>query len=139
MRYLLDTSTLIDLMAEEAAVAARLRAVRGPDVAHLSIISWGELQRGLHALDSGSRKAQHVKELNVLLDNVSPGPSILLVDLDVADAWGRITHLLRRAGKPIPSNDAWIAATALAHGLTLVSSDAHFARVPGLELESWRA
>lgn len=138
MGYLLDTSTLIDLMVGRMPVTARLQAVRAADVAYLSIISWGELLRGLHALDSGSGQVRELARLNALLDDVSPGPSILFVDLDVADQWGKITHQLRRTGQPIPSNDAWIAATALAHGLTLVSSDAHYGHVPGLQVEYWR-
>lgn len=37
---------------------------------------------------------------------------------------------LRKAGTPIPANDLWIAATAMEHGLTVVTLDKHFARIP---------
>lgn len=44
---------------------------------------------------------------------------------------------LKRAGRPIPANDGWIAALALQHRLVVLSRDQHFDMVPGLERESW--
>jgi tRNA(fMet)-specific endonuclease VapC len=44
---------------------------------------------------------------------------------------------LKRAGRPIPANDAWIAALALQHRLVVLSRDQHFDAVPGLERKSW--
>lgn len=44
---------------------------------------------------------------------------------------------LRRKGKPIPENDIWIAAFALANDLTLVARDEHFDHVDGLRVERW--
>ena len=41
---------------------------------------------------------------------------------------------LRRLGRPIPTNDMWIAATALQHGLAVFSNDGHFRAVPGLHV-----
>jgi predicted nucleic acid-binding protein len=46
-----------------------------------------------------------------------------------------IRRLLRRAGKLIPVNDIWIAASAMEHGLTVLTSDAHFERVPQILVE----
>ena len=51
-----------------------------------------------------------------------------------ADRFGRIAAALRKAGKPIPTNDIWIAAHAFESGAELVTFDRHFEAVPGLPL-----
>jgi len=61
----------------------------------------------------------------------------LRCDLRTAHQYGIVKELLRRKGRPIPENDVWIAATALLHGLPLVTRDAHFAHVDGLVVEVW--
>ena len=48
--------------------------------------------------------------------------------------YAEIHGALRRAGKPIPTNDLWIAAIAIEYGLVLYTRDAHFSHVPGLAL-----
>jgi tRNA(fMet)-specific endonuclease VapC len=53
-----------------------------------------------------------------------------------ADRFGRVAAQLRKAGKPIPSNDIWIAAQALETGADLATFDQHFATVPGLVVRS---
>ena len=64
----------------------------------------------------------------------SPHP-IVEVDLGVALLYSRISRGLRVSGEAIGSNDTWIAATALAHEVPLLSRNAeHFERVPGLEV-----
>lgn len=50
---------------------------------------------------------------------------------------GELKNELRRKGRPIPENDIWIAATALQHGLTLVTRDSDFEHVEGIDRESW--
>ena len=49
-----------------------------------------------------------------------------------ADAYALIYRSLRRQGRPIPTNDLWIAASCLEHGAVLFSLDAHFDQVDGL-------
>jgi len=44
---------------------------------------------------------------------------------------------LKRAGTPLPANDLWIAALAREHGLPIVSRDAHFDRVRGIQRLAW--
>jgi tRNA(fMet)-specific endonuclease VapC len=56
------------------------------------------------------------------------------VTADTADSYALIYTSLRRKGQPIPSNDLWIAASALEHGAALLSFDAHFSHVEGLRL-----
>ncbi len=54
-----------------------------------------------------------------------------------ARRYAAIKNELRRQGRPIPENDLWIAATALEHGLLLVTRDEHFQHIGGLEIERW--
>jgi len=50
--------------------------------------------------------------------------------------YGMIKNELKSMGSPIPENDIWIAAMSMQHGLTLVSRDAHFHGIDGLQVES---
>ncbi len=54
------------------------------------------------------------------------------VSAPVSHRYAEVHRALRRAGRPIPTNDLWIAAIAVEHGLVLYTRDAHFAHVPGL-------
>lgn len=56
---------------------------------------------------------------------------------EIAECDGELKNYLRRAGKPIPESDLWIAATALVYNLPLVSHDSHFREVPDLEVVDW--
>lgn len=63
-----------------------------------------------------------------------------IIGISEAVAWeaSRLARLLKSTGRHIGDNDVWIAATALAHGLPLVSHNArHFARVPGLTIAEY--
>lgn len=54
---------------------------------------------------------------------------------EVAIKYGQIKAALQKAGTPIPENDLWIAATAIAFDLVVVTGDKHFERVPNLQVE----
>lgn len=58
-------------------------------------------------------------------------------DTETAKVYGIIKNALRTKGKPIPENDIWIAAIALQHDVTLVTRDAHFGAIDGLDLQTW--
>lgn len=58
--------------------------------------------------------------------------SLLPVTLVTADRFGRIAATLRRKGRPLPTNDIWIAAHAMESGADLLSFDGHFEHVEGL-------
>ena len=78
----------------------------------------------------GSRLDRNVRELQSFLDN--PYVTVLPVGLTTADRYARIAVSLRAKGRPIPSNDIWIAAHAMETGADLVSYDRHFEAVDGL-------
>lgn len=77
-------------------------------------------------------------ELNIrsVHDLVAVG-KFVTCDLTVCEEYGRLKAALAKMGRPIPVNDLWIAACCLAAGATLVTRDAHFEGLPGLETEMW--
>lgn len=93
----------------------------------ISVIVLGELLSGFAI---GRREATNRRELSAFLD--SPRARVLAVDDDTAGHYARIYRGLKRKGKPIPTNDLWIAATAMQHGAAVFTYDRHFASVDGL-------
>ena len=61
-----------------------------------------------------------------------------MVNLDVAQRYAEVRKHLQIKGKPIPENDIWIAATAHASGLKLITRDQHFANIEFLNVEYWK-
>jgi len=99
------------------------------EVIGLSSISIGELFSGFKG---GNREKENREELDLFLD--SPRVQLFYVDEVTADYYAEVLNNLREIGKPIPTNDIWIAACAFQHGLKLYSKDAHFKSVKGLML-----
>ena len=95
----------------------------------ISAITIGELLSGFKA---GSKEKINRAELEEFLD--SPRVQLLGIDEDTAEFYSEIQSALKDKGKPIPTNDIWIAAIALQHGLKLYTKDQHFKYVPGLAL-----
>ncbi|HEV2206373.1 MAG TPA: type II toxin-antitoxin system VapC family toxin [Candidatus Acidoferrales bacterium] len=125
--FLIDTNALIKLMARDPSLRWRI----GHNFrCFLSFISIGELYAGAH---QSSRRASNLGEIQRICQEMP----ILPWDLEIADHYGRIHALLRAKGKPIPQNDVWIAATAMRHGLALITLDQHFSFIDGLPTEIW--
>ena len=97
------------------------------DKLYLNSIVLGELLGGFAA---GTREAKNRSELARFLD--SPRVEVLPVTPETADSYALVYANLRRKGQPIPTNDLWIAASALEHGAALLTRDAHFSHVDGL-------
>jgi predicted nucleic acid-binding protein len=93
----------------------------------LSAVVVGEL---LYGFRLGSHFDSNVDRLYRFLD--SPGVALIEVGQATADRYGQIAADLRARGRPIPTNDSWIAAHAMETGADLVSADAHFEHVDGL-------
>jgi tRNA(fMet)-specific endonuclease VapC len=96
---------------------------------HLALSSTviGELLAGFAV---GSREALNRVELQRFLE--SDRVHILIVDDGTAAYYANVYRLLRSKGRPIPTNDMWIAAAALQHGHALFTYDSHFEHVDGL-------
>ena len=123
-RVLIDTNIYIEAMLGNEEIIDKLREVESIG---LSPISLGELFAGIKLRKS--RKTQ-LTQLAEFLDY----PRVVLYSVAerTADFYSEIYLKLREAGKPIPTNDIWIAATALEHGLTVFTLDKHFGQVAGL-------
>lgn len=127
---ILESTFLIDLEREHArgtpAGAVDLLERHHDARLYLPAIVAGELAAGVSLANRGRWEA-------------FLAPFFLLpVTPDVAWEYGRITRHLRGIGQLIGANDLWIAATALAHGMPLVTRNVqHFRRVPHLEVETY--
>jgi len=124
LSLLLDTNAYSALFRGDAAVARRVR--KAERVLVSSIVA-GELLFGFR---DGSRYDANRSDLEDFLAN--PYVSLLSVTLVTADRFGRIAAGLKRKGRPLPTNDIWIAAQAMESGAELLSFDRHFAEVDGL-------
>jgi len=135
MDCLLDTTTLSFVIDGNRLVIERLKAAANSGAVYTSVIAEGELTYG--ALRLGRERRQGLlDEISLSLRDLS---AVLPVTREVASKYGEILRDLAAQGQIIGLNDVWIAATALSEGLTLVSSDSGFRRVPGLSLEDWLA
>ena len=136
MSYLVDTNVIAELARREPdrRVVAWFQDV--PDAAlHLSVLTVGELRKGVESL-SDSKRREH---LRVWLENDLAewfGERLLPVSAGVADLWGR---LLAQVGRPMPAIDSLLAATAQYHGLRMVTRNEKDFAFPGLEaVNPWK-
>jgi len=123
---LIDTNIYTYAFNGDAEVIKVLQRAQKISICSISI---GELLSGFKA---GSKEIKNREELEEFLD--SPRVQLHIIDEDTAEFYAEIQNGLRRKGKPIPTNDIWIASIALQHGLKLYTNDQHFKFVPGLVL-----
>lgn len=137
MSYLIDTNVLSELRRHAPnANVVRWVAERPASTLFLSVLTLGELRKGIEAIDESDRKRALLDWLDVELPNFFAG-RILPVDAAVADRWGR---LLAQAGRTLPAIDSLLAATALRHDLTMVTRNLKDFRLPDVQvLNPWEA
>lgn len=117
-----DTSLFI---AHETARPMRIEAL--PDRLAVSVITIGELRAGVLAAHDVATRDRRLGTLAAALA-LDPIP----VDESVAAAWARLRVELRARGLRMPVNDSWIAATAIANGVAVVTQDDDYVELPGL-------
>lgn len=100
-----------------------------PDELAVSITTIGELRAGVLVADTVEARDRRLRTLTAALE-LDPIP----VDEAVAAQWARLRVLLRDSGQRMPVNDSWIAATAMAHGVPVVTQDDDFPIVEGLTI-----
>ena len=120
-RLLLDTSGYSAFMRGHPEVVAALQEA---DEVCLNPVVLGELLAGFIR---GKRRKKNESELKTFLQ--SPRVKILDMNSETAERYAVILNSLWKAGTPIPTNDIWIAATAMQHGLYLLTTDAHYQKV----------
>lgn len=120
MRYLLDTCVLSEMIksAPDANVIQWFKA-RKPHELFISAMTWGELQRGVARLPQSKRRS----ELTLWLEQLEAGfeDRILAFDQQASEIWAQMTVLAEAQGKSMAAFDSIIAATAVEHGLVLVT------------------
>ncbi len=140
MRYLLDTMVLSE--ARKARADARVIAwlERTPeDDVNISVLTLGEIERGIVRLgDAAARDRLRAWVENDLRPRF--GERLLDVDAAVASTWGRISGDAARTGRTVPVIDGLLVATALRHGLTLVTRNGVHTEGLGVDVvDPWQA
>jgi predicted nucleic acid-binding protein len=126
-RVLADTSAYAAFMRNHSDVASLFREA---DEIVVTPVVLGELRAGFRR---GSRLRANEARLGLFLD--SPRVRVLEIDADTSERYAVIFDSLRSAGTPIGTNDIWIAASAMQHGLRLVTTDSDFERVSQILVE----
>ena len=121
--FLLDTNVISELVKPqpETNVTAWIEGT-DESLLYLSVLTLGELRRGIAVLPQSRRRAileaWLEKDLRARFED-----RILTIDQEVADRWGLLTAAARNSEIPLPIIDGLLAATALEHNLTLVTRD----------------
>jgi tRNA(fMet)-specific endonuclease VapC len=121
MRLLVDTSAYSGFMRGHPEIKI---AIQEADEIYVNAIVLGELGAGFI---KGRRRRKNEAELKRFLGS----PRVNLVDVteDTAERYAVILNSLWRAGTPIPTNDIWISASAMEHGLHVLTADDHYQKV----------
>ncbi len=121
---LIDTNAYTAFKRGDADIVELFRSA---EVLAINPIVLGELLGGF---DCGNKAQKNRDELQQFLS--SSRIEIFPLTADTSTFYAHIYAILRNKGKPIPSNDMWIAATAFEHGCVLCTYDKHFKEIEGL-------
>jgi hypothetical protein len=137
LRVLLDTCAVSELKKPkpDPAVVAAISAIPSADL-FLSVLSAGEIAKGIELLPDGKRK----RELKAWLLELERdyADRLLPVDRETAHIWGEITARPQKRGQTLAAIDGLLAATALRHGLHLMTrNEADFAGTGALIMNPW--
>ena len=121
--FLLDTNIISELVKPRPEPSV-IAWIEGTDESlfYLSVMTLGEIRRGIAALPQSRRRAALEAWLDKDLRARFEG-RILVIDHEVADRWGLLSAVARNSGIALPVIDGLLAATALEHNLTLVTRD----------------
>lgn len=137
MRVLLDTCVLSELYRPAPQEAVRVAVDLLPDEhLFLSVITLGEIGKGIALLPDSRRR----QDLSAWFTNLQHAyiDRILSVDPETAAIWGEITAVAQRRGVVLAAADGLIAATALCHGLHLMTRNVKDYQITGaLLLNPW--
>jgi predicted nucleic acid-binding protein len=119
--FLLDTNVISELVKPKPDDRVR-RWIEETDesILFLTVLTLGEIRKGVERLRSGRRRGRLESWLQVDLPSRFQD-RILPIDAAIADRWGRISAIATAKGKPVPVIDGLLAATAIHHNLTLVT------------------
>ena len=138
--YLLDTTCISELvrLKPEPSVIVWMQAT-DETLLYLSVLTLGEIRKGLAGLPQGKRRTHLETWLEIELRARFAG-RILPIDVPVADRWGLLAASAKRDGKTLSAIDGLLAATALHYNLTVVSRNvSDFADTRVQVLNPWKA
>lgn len=120
MKYLVDTNVLSEVRRPKGnpTVREKLAAIDNGDL-FLSVISIGEISKGIAKLDSGDQR-RGLEEWMAQTERYF-ADRVLSIDRDIAQLWGELTARVAKTGRVLHTSDGLIAATALRHGLQLMT------------------
>ena len=122
MRIALDTNRYVDFARGDPAIVEVLESA---EEIHLPIIVLGELRAGFAVGSHGARNEGGLRRFLL-----RPGLSVLATDEQTTHHYAMVYRQLRHQSTPIPTNDMWIAALVIHHGLVLCGRDVHFDHLP---------
>ena len=125
-KIIIDTNFYVAFKKRDEAAVVSLKKA---EYIAVNTVILGELLAGFRC---GSREQLNREELEMFLD--SPRVDLLSIDDGTAEFYAQIFAELKEKGRPIPTNDLWLAASALQHGLALATYDDHFNNISGLLL-----
>jgi len=138
VKVLLDTCTLAEIRKPEGdlAVKSTVGEMRDADL-YLSVLSVGEIVKGIALLAAGQKKKALASWLATLESQFSE--RILGLDVETGRIWGELTARAQRKGIVIPAADGLLAATALRHGLHVMTRNTkHFEASGALVIDPWQ-
>ena len=120
MRVLLDTCVISELWRKGGSEKVRkhVSELRADD-AYLSVLTVGEITKGIHLLNESKKRRDLHNKLTFLETEYQQ--NILLIDVEIIKLWGEMLALSQKKGKSIPVSDGLIAATAKHHGLHIMT------------------
>jgi predicted nucleic acid-binding protein len=138
VRSLLDTCVVSELRKPDGnpAVKSAVAEIADSDL-FLSVLTVGEIAKGIALLDPGPKK----KALSSWLAGLESQfrDRILAVDVETARIWGELTARAQKTGVTIPATDGLLAATALRHGLHIMTRNTrHFASSGAFIIDPWQ-
>lgn len=138
MRVLLDTNVLSEIGRKDGSEKVRQRILEIPDEnIFISVISIGEIAKGISLLDDGNNK----RSLRSWLQSLERFymDRILTIDLEIVQIWGEITASAQKTGITVPAIDGLIAATALRYGLHIMTRNvSDFEHTGAMLINPWK-
>lgn len=129
LKYLIDTDWVVYYFKGRQAIVKRLNAIEDESLA-ISVVTLAELYDGLYGSRDPRKREQD-------LQNFLQWVTVLRLDEETCRLFGKERSRLRQAGRLPGDMDLFIGATALRHGLTILTNNSnHFGRIAGLRIES---
>lgn len=134
MSYLIDTCCISELIKKKPNPnVLKWFADQDELSMYLSVITFGELRKGIEKLPDSKKKKELNRWVKEDLKNRFKN-RILNINIDEANKWGEISAVAEKNGKPLPAIDSLIAATALVHDLSIVTRNTQDMEGSGVEV-----